>query len=236
MTEITDFFNTLDEYLSTKAIIQQCIIKDYVKDGDKATCSVILPNSKDLTEDETTSSDDEDATETQGSDKVIEFKNVNCYIGSAIDITYENYMSGILIATQSEYQSAQQISEQKETQSLNYFNLLSDSMIAIIIPHTETLPNMLTAKLISKDSAKVQSKTLYLGDEETNLLLEMTNYLKELTDFFDKLGQNAPTISSYPADGSAKLQAEGMRMKDVTKQIYDKFQPITDYKEEEEKE
>lgn len=216
MTEIQDFYTILNDYLSSKAIIQQCIIKDYKKDDDKATCSVIIPNPND------------DSTNKE----TLEYKNISCYIGSAVDITYQDFMSGILISLQNEYQSAQDINQQTQAQSLDYFNIISESMIAIIIPNNDVLKNLLTFKIISKDSGKIQSKTLYIGDSDNNLVLEMTNLLDRLTTFFDNLSQYTPTLSSYPADGAAKLQAEAQDMKDFVKKIHDKFKPVSDYKDD----
>lgn len=144
MQQINDFYTLLNKFLSRQKNIQQCIIKDYVDDKENgiATCTAIVPNSFSGNK---------------------EFKNVVCYIGSAIDITFENYMQGILLNLQNQHAKAQDISSQKNIQSYDYFTPTTDSYIAIVIPHSETITNILTADIVAKESFKAQAPKCYVG-------------------------------------------------------------------------
>lgn len=218
MKQVNDLYQYLSYYLSTEAIVSQCIIKDYVVSEEEgkeglAFCTVVLPNAND------------------GS--VTEITNVNCFMGSAVDITYQDYMHGIFIKLQAPYTKAQDISAQTPISKYDYFHLAVDGHIAIIFPHTETLSNILTAKLsaqnridIASEFIAVNANQIYLGNQETNVLNELSEYLTQLKDFFDKLSQYAPTISQLPADGSAKIVALATQLSTSTQEVYDKITKI----------
>lgn len=208
MKEINDFYNVLNFYLSKQENIQQCIIKDYAIAEDKsiATCTAIVANTND--------------------DSIKEYKNVACFIGSAVDMEFENYMSGVLLKMQKNYIASQDISDQKLFKKYPYFNMLDTSMIAIAIPTSETLDNILKTTIKAKEQANLISPKLYIGSEEVNVLNEISEYLMELKDFFDKFAQNAPTLSAQPASGSAQMQAASQQMSQKTQDIYDKITEI----------
>lgn len=224
MREINDLFELLNQFLSKQAIISQCVITDYVTKDGKSTCTALLPNVK--------SNEEKKSLET--TDDTIEFKNITCFLGTIIDITFKDYMQGILINLQNSYATAQEISSQKPKQKYDYFNITADNLIAIVLPHSETITNLLTAKIIASDALKLQAKTLYVGDKDNNLILQLAQYLKEFSDFFDKFSQNAPTLSSYPGNGSAAMQAESTRMKKITDDFYDIIKPMSEYKDDKE--
>lgn len=208
MKEINDFYNVLNFYLSKQENIQQCIIKDYAIAEDKslATCTALVANTND--------------------DSIKEYKNVACFIGSAVDIEFENYMSGVLLKMQKNYIASQDISDQKLFKKYPYFNMLDTSMIAIAIPTSETLDNILKTTIKAKEQANLISPKLYIGSEEVNVLNELSEYLVELKDFFDKFAQNAPTLSAQPASGSAQMQTASQQMSQKTQEIYDKITEI----------
>lgn len=208
MKEINDFYNVLNFYLSKQENIQQCIIKDYAIAEDKsiATCTALVANTND--------------------DSIKEYKNVACFIGSAVDIEFENYMSGVLLKMQKNYIASQDISDQKLFKKYPYFNMLDTSMIAIAIPTSETLDNILKTTIKAKEQANLISPKLYIGSEEVNVLNELSEYLMELKDFFDKFAQNAPTLSAQPASGSAQMQTASQQMSQKTQEIYDKITEI----------
>lgn len=208
MKEINDFYNVLNFYLSKQENIQQCIIKDYAIAEDKslATCTALVANTND--------------------DSIKEYKNVACFIGSAVDMEFENYMSGVLLKMQKNYIASQDISDQKLFKKYPYFNMLDTSMIAIAIPTSETLDNILKTTIKAKEQANLISPKLYIGSEEVNVLNELSEYLMELKDFFDKFAQNAPTLSAQPASGSAQMQTASQQMSQKTQEIYDKITEI----------
>ena len=208
MQEINDFYNVLNFYLSKQENIQQCIIKDYAMAEDKsiATCTALVANT------------DENS--------IKEYKNVACFVGSAVVIEFENYMSGVLLKMQKSYISSQDISDQKLFKKYPYFNMLDTSLIAIAIPTSETLDNILKTTIKAKEQANVVSPKIYLGSEEVNVLNEISEYLMELKDFFDKFAQNAPTLSAQPASGSAQMQMASQQMSQKTQKIYDKITEI----------
>lgn len=210
MRQVNDFYTLLNKFLSRQRNIQQCIIKNYVEDKEKriATCTAIVPNSF-------------------GGSK--EFKNIVCYIGSAIDITFESYMQGILLNMQNQYAKAQDISSQVNVRSYNYFTPTTDSMIAIIIPHSETITNILTTNIVAKESFKAQAPKCYIGNDEINVLNELSEYLALLKEYFDNVAQAAPSISQLPADGSAKLAQASTEMSAKTDEIYQKITDITNF-------
>lgn len=208
MKEINDFYNVLNFYLSKQENIQQCIIKDYAIAEDKslATCTALVANTND--------------------DSIKEYKNVACFIGSAVDMEFENYMSGVLLKMQKNYIASQDISDQKLFKKYPYFNMLDTSMIAIAIPTSETLDNILKTTIKAKEQANLISPKLYIGSEEVNVLNELSEYLMELKDFFDKFAQNAHTLSAQPASGSAQMQTASQQMSQKTQEIYDKITEI----------
>lgn len=208
MKEINDFYNVLNFYLSKQENIQQCIIKDYAIAEDKslATCTALVANTND--------------------DSIKEYKNVACFIGSAVDMEFENYMSGVLLKMQKNYIASQDISDQKLFKKYPYFNMLDTSMIAIAIPTSETLDNILKTTIKAKEQANIISPKLYIGSEEVNVLNELSEYLVELKGFFDKFAQNAPTLSAQPASGSAQMQTASQQMSQKTQEIYDKITEI----------
>lgn len=208
MQRINDFYTILNDFLSRQENIQQCIIKDYVFDKDKgiATCTALVPKTD---------------IEQQ------ELRNIVCYIGSAVDITFSDYMQGILLNIQNRYVSAQDISTQTPAVKYDYFNSTTDNLIAIIIPHSETIDNILTASITAKESFKAQAPKCYIGSEEVNVLDELSEYLALLKDFFDKFAQNAPTLSAQPGSGSAVMQQASTEMSAKTDEIYKKISEIT---------
>ena len=104
--------------------------------------------------------------------------------------------------------------------------MLDTSLIAIAIPTSETLDNILKTTIKAKEQANVVSPKIYLGSEEVNVLNEISEYLMELKDFFDKFAQNAPTLSAQPASGSAQMQMASQQMSQKTQKIYDKITEI----------
>lgn len=208
MQEKNDFYNILNRYLSSTQSIYQCIIKDYVVDKEKSIgkCTAIIPNAYTGQK---------------------EFKNTTCYVGSALDITFDAYMQGILIRLQNRDTSAQNISNQKEVQKYDYFNNSTDSFIAIIIPHSETISNILTAEIRAKTHFKAIAPKCYVGSQEVNVLNEFTEYLKLLKDFFDKLMQNAPNIASIPGAGAGAVQMASQEIGMKTDELYNKLTEIT---------
>ena len=208
MQEKNDFYNILNRYLSSTQSIYQCIIKDYVVDKGKSIgkCTAIIPNAYTGQK---------------------EFKNTTCYVGSALDITFDTYMQGILIRLQNRDTTAQNISNQKEVQKYDYFNNSTDSYIAIIIPHSETISNILTAEIRAKTHFKAIAPKCYVGSQEVNVLDEFTEYLKLLKDFFDKLMQNAPNIASIPGAGAGAVQMASQEIGMKTDELYNKLTEIT---------
>lgn len=208
MQEINDFYNVLNFYLSKQENIQQCIIKDYAVAEDKsiATCTALVANTNE--------------------NSIKEYKNVACFVGSAVDIEFENYMSGVLLKMQKGYISSQDISDQKLFKKYPYFNMLDTSLIAIAIPTSETLDNILKTTIKAKEQANVVSPKIYLGSEEVNVLNEISEYLNELKGFFDKFTQNAPTLAAQPGPGSAQMQTASQQMSQKTQEIYDKITEI----------
>lgn len=208
MQEINDFYNVLNFYLSKQENIQQCIIKDYAVTDDKtlATCTALVANTNE--------------------NSIKEYKNVACFVGSAVDIEFENYMSGILLKMQKSYINSQDISDQKLFKKYPYFNMLDTSLIAIAIPTSETLDNILKTTIKAKEQANVVSPKIYLGSEEVNVLNEISEYLNELKGFFDKFAQNAPTLAAQPGPGSAQMQTASQQMSQKTQEIYDKITEI----------
>lgn len=213
MQNVNDFYTILNEFLSRKRNIQQCIIKDYAINAENgiATCTAIIPNS--ISGNKT-------------------FKNVHCYIGSAVDITFDTYMQGILLNLQNKYANTQTISSQVEVKGYDYFTPTTDSLIAIIIPHSETIGNILSANISAKESFKAQAPKCYVGSAEVNVLDELSEYLALLKDYFDKVAQAAPQISQLPAGGSAQLQMASQEMSQKTDEIYQKITEITKPAEE----
>lgn len=208
MKEVNDFYSILNKFLGRQRNIQQCIIKNYTEDKEKgvATCTAIVPNSFNGAK---------------------EFKNIVCYVGSAVDITFENYMQGIILAVQNQYATAQDISSQKNIKRYDYFTPATDNYIAIVIPHSETLSNILTANIVAKDSFKAQAPKCYVGSKEVNVLDELSEYLALLKDYFDKVALSAPTISQLPAGGAGQLQQASQEMSQKTDEIYKKISEIT---------
>lgn len=208
MQEINDFYNVLNFYLSKQENIQQCIIKDYAVAEDKsiATCTALVANTNE--------------------NSIKEYKNVACFVGSAVDIEFENYMSGVLLKMQKGYISSQDISYQKLFKKYPYFNMLDTSLIAIAIPTSETLDNILKTTIKAKEQANIVSPKIYLGSEEVNVLNEISEYLNELKGFFDKFAQNAPTLAAQPGPGSAQMQTASQQMSQKTQEIYDKITEI----------
>ena len=208
MNQVNDFYNVLNFYLSKQESIQQCIIKDYAITEDKtiATCTAIVANTND--------------------NSIKEYKNIACFIGSAVDIEFENYMSGVLIRLQKNYIDSQSISNQNLFSKYDYFNIMDSTLIAIIIPTSEVLDNILKTTIKAKEQANMVSPKLYVGSEEVNVLNEMSEYLMELKDFFDKFAQNAPTLSAQPASGSAQMQVASQQMSQKTQEIYDKITEV----------
>lgn len=208
MQQINDFYNVLNFYLSKQETIQQCIIKDYAVSDDKslATCTALVANTND--------------------NSIKEYKNIACFVGSAVDIEFENYMSGIIIRLQKNYIDAQSISNQNLFTKYDYFNLMDSTLIAIIIPTSEVLDNILKTTIKAKEQANMVSPKLYVGSEDVNVLNEISEYLKELKGFFDEFAQNAPTLSAQPATGSAKMQVASQQMSQKTQGIYDKITEV----------
>lgn len=208
MKQINDFYTLLGKYLTKQMIISQCIIKDYaVDDNGNATCTAIVPfNETNL-------------------DGVEEYTNVNCFVGSAVDIKYNDYMSGILLRQNTPYTTANNVSQKQKVPLFSYFNSCTNALIAIIIPNAETIGNI--------TSATIKADKCYFGDKDTNILDEFSEYLKLLKDFFDQFAQNAPTISQQPADGSAKMVTLCQQMSQKTDEIYQTLTKITKQDEQE---
>lgn len=224
MKQINDFFTILNSHLSQDAIVKQCIIKDYVVSQEEgkeglAFCTAIIPS-----------------TNNAG---VVEITNVHCFVGGSIDITYQDYMHGILIKLQAPYTKAQDISTKVLQKEYSYFHFAVDGYIAIILPHAETISNLLTAKLTAKDKVEIKSEfigmqanQIYVGNKETNVLNELSEYLMQLKDFFTQLAQYAPTFSQLPANGSAQTVTLSTQMATKTDEVYQKVTKIVNTKME----
>lgn len=198
MQQTNDFYTYLNAFLSKQCIIQQCVIKDYATDGTSATCTVVLPQN----------------SYSQGI-----YKNINCFVGSPVDIVFDTYMSGIVIRQQTQYNKANDIEQRKETKMLGYFNSIDESMIAIILPNVETLPNI--------KEALIKADHCYFGNTETNILDEFSEYVSLMKGFFEKLAMNAPTIALQPGAGAATIQSEAQVMQQKSDELYQKLTKIT---------
>lgn len=226
MREINDLFYHVNSFLSTQPIINQCLITDYTSKDGISTCTVLLPKVQYL-------SNKNQQKETSINSQVLEFKNITCYLGTVLDITFQDYMQGILINLQNSHATAQEISTQKVKQKYDYYNIASDNLIAIILPHSETIQNLLTLKLQAQESLKIEAPKIYLGDNENNLLQKLTEYVEKLEDFFKTFSEASPNLSSYPANGSATMQQKSAEMQNSTKEFYNIIKKISDYEEKE---
>lgn len=208
-----DFDDALNDSLGTQPIIQQCIISDYALSDDKssATCTVTLPNY--------------DNGDVDDPEPVI-LKNIQCLIGSAVDITWSDYMSGILINLQNPFTTAQSLSEQKAVTKYDFFNFTTDNLLAIVLPHSETIANILTAKIQANETARIVAPQIYAGDDSTNVLNELSEYLQTLKTFFDNLVQYVPTIALQPGSGAAQVVAAAQQISTETDTLYNKISPI----------
>lgn len=208
-----DFYSILEQYLTNAPIIQQCIIKDYVTNDDKteAIATILLQNNG----------------------RLREISKVRCAVG-IVDFTFENYMYGLLFSTANPYQNASDISGGQEVDLYSYFNQNLDRLIVVPFPTAETLPNILSMSLTAKEAMYLTSKQFYLGDTENNVLNLISEFLVELETFFKDFASNAPTISSYPADGAAKMVTLCTDMQTKTKQLYDTISPIVNLEPKEE--
>lgn len=212
-----DFRDALNTILSSQPIIHQCIIQDYATGDDgSATCTVVLPNA---------------INEDIEGDTATTLKNINCLVGSNADITFENYMSGILINFQAPYTTAMDISQQSEITKYDYFNITTDNLLAIILPNQETMDNILTSTIRAQNLVKLQASQVYVGDESTNVLNELSEYLTKLKSFFDDMVSYMPSVSLQPGTGAASLVTSATTIGTETQSLYQKISAITDVSE-----
>ncbi len=112
-----------------------------------------------------------------------------------------------------------------------YFIFIPFNLIASFESNADTFeiksPKLQDSISITDEMIQVKtSKSLYVGSNEVNVLNEISEYLSELKDFFDKFAQNAPTLSAQPGPGSAQMQAASQQMSQKTQAVYDKISEI----------
>lgn len=112
-----------------------------------------------------------------------------------------------------------------------YFIFIPFNLIASFESNADTFeiksPKLQDSISITDEMIQVKtSKSLYVGSNEVNVLNEISEYLSELKDFFDKFAQNAPTLSAQPGPGSAQMQTASQQMSQKTQSVYDKISEI----------
>ena len=112
-----------------------------------------------------------------------------------------------------------------------YFIFIPFNLIASFESNADTFeiksPKLQDSISVTDEMIQVKtSKSLYVGSNDVNVLNEISEYLSELKDFFDKFAQNAPTLSAQPGPGSAQMQAASQQMSQKTQSVYDKISEI----------